>query len=86
MNEPTSKLIHLADAVVRKATRKNMGSNKQGGLLIEFSKGTMVVKIEIDSLNEPFLYSIGNLDLLDIDLSIKKSGERNISQPHLPTR
>ena len=48
---PTSKRIALASASVKKAARKPMGSNVQGNLLIEHTKASMVIKLDINHLN-----------------------------------
>ncbi len=82
----TSKRLDLVGASVAKATRKlGGGGAKQGNLLITHTKGSMVVKLDITHLNQDFLFSLGNLDLVDVEIVIRKSGERCVSQPHIHT-
>ena len=80
---PTAKRIAFPGASVAKATRKLGSGSKQGNLLITHSKGTMVMKLDITHLNQDFLFSLGNLDMVDVEVTIRKVGAREISQPHL---
>jgi hypothetical protein len=83
---PASKRMSFPGASVAKAVRKLGSGSKQGQLLISHSKGTMVMKLDITHLNEDFLFSLGNLDMVDVEVTIRKVGAREISQPHLPRR
>lgn len=84
---PTSKRIALSGATIKKHGRKLMGSNMQGSLALEHTRGTMVVKVDISYLNEEFLGSLRQGESIDVEISIKKLGaQAPISQPHLPVR
>jgi hypothetical protein len=78
--------ISLPSASVRKSGRKAMGSNTQGNLLIGHTRGSMVIKIDINHLNEPFLASLRPGDNVDVELVITKTASAPVSQPHLPVR
>ena len=83
---PTSKRITLPSASIKKAARKPMGSNVQGNLLIEHTKASMVIKIDIAHLNESFLASLRPGENVDLELVIKKTDSAPVSQPHLPIK
>jgi hypothetical protein len=83
MSEPTSKRILFPGASVARATRKLGSGSKQGQVLITHSRGSMVMKLDITHLNQDFLFSLGNLDEVDVEVTIRKVGAREISQPHL---
>lgn len=83
---PTAKRMSFNGASVKKANRKLSAGNKQGDLFIEHSQGTMVMRLNITHLNQDFLFSLGNLDMVDVEVTIRKVGAREISQPHLPRK
>ena len=86
MSEPTSKRLSFPGSTVAKVSRKTGMGSKQGNLLVTHSKGTMTMKLDIAHLNQEFLFSLGNLDMIDVEITIRKVGEREISQPHMPRR
>ena len=69
-----------------KVSRKLGSGSKQGNLLITHTTGTMVMNLDIVHLNQDFLFSLTQLDMIDVELVIRKVGERVISQPELKPR
>jgi hypothetical protein len=64
-----------------------MGSNVQGNVLIEHTKGTMVLKVDVTHLNDSFLASLRPGENVDLEIAIKKAGaQAPISQPNIPVR
>ena len=83
----SSKRITLSGATVRKHGKKIMGSNTSGTLTLEHTRGSMVVKLEVTHLNEPFLAAFKPGENVDLEIAIKKAGaQAPISQPNIPVR
>lgn len=86
MNAETHKIVFDGASVARASKRSLGGNSNQGSILIKRAKGAMTMSLDITYLNQDFLYSLGNLDTVEVEVTIRKTGVRPISQPNIPTK
>ena len=67
-NYPLNLLAQSAS--LRKS--QGLGGVNVGNIKLQAKKGTMLVTVELDYINDPFLWSLDRNDEIEIEMEIKK--------------
>ena len=72
LSTESSRSICLPVNVVRRGKSQGLGGVNVGNIKLQAKKGTMLVTVELDYINDPFLWSLDRNDEIEIEMEIKK--------------